>query len=265
MKKISLAFSTCPNDTFMMYAIANKKIDFYGLEFEINMLDIEKLNRATLNNKFDVTKASSAIYKHVIGNYSILSSGAAFGIEGGPLFIKRSNVELNQNSIVALPGEYTSANALFDLLYRQKFVKKYVLFSDIFALLASERVDAGVVIHEDRFTYWQHGFEFISDLGLEWKKLNDIPIPLGIFLAKNKLGYENIEKINLIIKNSIKFAENNYDEVFEWIREFSRNEHPDVIKKHIEYYVNDFSFDIGTDGKKAIDILNDFQIYTKPF
>lgn len=257
MKKLHFAFSPCPNDTFMMYALVHKKIDLCGLEFDVEFLDIEKLNQAARSGQFDVTKASAAILPFVQDQYVLLDSGAAFGIEGGPVLICNPSHHLNDQSRIVIPGEYTSANALFRRYYKKPCVKEYVLFSDIFALLSSHRADAGVIIHEDRFTYMQHGFECVFDLGLEWKNETGLPVPLGIFVAKNHLDSEIIQILDDLIKESILYARSHYSEVLPWIQEHARNEHPDVIKKHIDYYVNDLSLDMGDTGQLSLKRLNE--------
>jgi len=256
MRKLKLAFSPCPNDTFIMYAIVHKKIELYDIEFEITFLDIEKLNSAALNNEFQVTKSSAALLPHVQNHYNLLQSGAAFGKEGGPLLIAKPEFAHSPNNVIAIPGNYTSAHALFNRYYTHTCKKEFVLFSDIFALLASGRCDAGVIIHEDRFTYWQHGFECILDLGLEWKKETNLPVPLGIFMSHQSVDNTTVEKIELIMGRSIEYAINNFDEVLPWIQEYARNEHPEVIKKHIEFYVNEYSMNMGANGKKSIETLN---------
>lgn len=256
MKKFTLAFSPCPNDTFMMYAIVHQTIDLRGFQFETQLHDIETLNNEALKGTYDITKASAAVLSHISQKYTLLKSGAAFGLDGGPLLIAPFGKKLNEHSIIAIPGEHTSAHALFRRYYKKPCRKTFVLFSDIFQLLSSGQVDAGVIIHEDRFTFSQHGFECISDLGFEWKKETNLPVPLGIFLAKNTIQSNYIAVINEIIAESIVYAHSNYDKVFPWIREHARNEHPDIIRKHIEYYVNDLSFDMGEIGFSAIELLN---------
>jgi 1,4-dihydroxy-6-naphthoate synthase len=256
MKKLKLAFSPCPNDTFIMYAIVHKKIELYDFEFKITFLDIEKLNTAALKNEFHITKASAALLPFVQNTYTLLQSGAAFGKEGGPLLIANAEFEHSPNNVIAIPGIYTSAHALFNRYYTHKCKKEFVLFSEIFALLASGRCHAGVIIHEDRFTFWQHGFECIQDLGLEWKKETELPVPLGVFLAHQSLDSQTIQNIEKIIGKSIEYARNNFDETLPWIQEYARNEHPDVIKKHIDFYVNEYSLNMGADGKRGIETLN---------
>ncbi len=251
-RKLTLAFSPCPNDTFMMYALVHGKIDLKGFEFEYDLLDIEKLNRAAFNNKYDITKASAAAFPLLRENYNLLTSGAAFGLEGGPLLIKKPNVVPDEKSLIVIPGEHTSAHALFKKYYKRPCRKQFVLFSDIFALLSSGRADAGVIIHEDRFTFRQHGFECVFDLGLEWKKETGLPVPLGVFLIKKNVDQEIVSSVNELIRQSIVWSRFHYNKVFPWMKEHARNEHPDVIRKHIEYYVNDYSLDMGLIGAEAI-------------
>lgn len=256
MKKLSIGFTTCSNDVFIMYAIMQKKIDLRDYEFEVNILEIEKLNLIALEEKLDIVKTSAVFFKHVNKNYFLLDSGSAFGIDGGPLLISRPKITLNENSTICIPGKYTSAHALFNRFWKKPCRKLFVSGSEIFDLLSSQQIDAGVVIHEHRFTFSQHGFVCISDLGLEWTKETKFPVPLGIFLVKKNLGIETLNELNTIFVASIEYARNNYDEVFQFIKSHSQNIHPDAIKKHIDFYVNDYTISLGETGLQALYLLN---------
>jgi 1,4-dihydroxy-6-naphthoate synthase len=251
----TIAFSPCPNDTFIMYAVVHKKIELFDFNFEAVMLDIEDLNLNALNNSYAITKASAAIFQRVKAFYSILNSGAAFGTDGGPLLVAKPNVVFNKNSVIALPGEHTTANALFEKFFKQAHKKKYVLFSTVFEQIIEGSADAGVVIHEDRFTYGEHGLTCVMDLGKQWKKNIGLPVPLGVFLASNGFAKEQKIQLSKIIADSIAYSRKHYEEVFPWIQSHSDNKDKRIIRQHINYYVNNLSLSMGQVGKTAIEHL----------
>lgn len=259
MQTLSLAFSTCPNDTFMMYALVHERINMMGIRFKFTMMDIEQLNRAAFDGKYDVTKASAAILPKIHNKYNVFDAGAAFGLEGGPLLICRDDIFEKQPLHIIIPGENTSAKMLFERYYHTEHTFEYAVFSDIFGLMASGRADAGVIIHEDRFTFHQHGFECLLDLGAEWMKETSLPVPLGVFLGNKNCEPEVLSQVNMLIKRSIEYARANPNEVMPWIQEFARNEHPDVIRKHINWYVNKLSDELVGDGEKALKLLHSVQ------
>lgn len=260
MNTYSLAFSPCPNDTFMMYAIAHRSIDMRGLDFEFEFLDIENLNQSLLENKFDFSKASTAIIPNISDKYKLLNSGSAFGVSGGPLLISFPNKVLDKNSIIATPGLNTSANLLFNRYFKNEHQKRFVLFSEIYNMLENHKVDAGIIIHEDRFTYQSKGFECILDLGEKWISETALPVPLGNFFAKQNIDRDVINETSELISESIKYAYRNYEKVLPWIKKWARNEDENVISQHIKYYVNDLSVSIGSIGEQALISLHSTEI-----
>lgn len=231
-----------------------------GLDFEFEFLDIENLNQSILDEKFDFTKASTAIIPKVSERYKLLDSGSAFGISGGPLLIGYPQNTLNNNSIIAIPGLNTSANLLFNRYFKADHIKKFVLFSDIYNLLENNKADAGIIIHEDRFTYQTKGFTCLLDLGEEWISETGLPVPLGNFFAKKDIDKVVISETSTLISESIKYAYKNYEKILPWIKKWSRNVDDKIILKHIKYYVNDLSVSLGPIGEQALISLHSTEI-----
>jgi 1,4-dihydroxy-6-naphthoate synthase len=257
MQKISLGFSTCPNDTFIFDAMIHQKIDTEGLEFEVVLGDVEELNQKALQGELDVTKISYHAYSKIADNYLILDSGSALGYKNGPLLISRLKIypdEVDELKI-AIPGINTTANLLFSIAYPHAKNKKEYLFSDIEEAVLSNEVDAGLIIHENRFTYEKKGLKKIIDLGEYWEKETGLPIPLGGIVVNRKLDNEIQHKINRILKRSVAFAFEDPKSAYPFIKQHAQEMDEDVMYKHIELYVNDFTKELGSEGRNAIDAL----------
>lgn len=252
--QISLAYSTCPNDTFIFDAIANNRIDCEGLEFDIHMADVEELNLAAFSNKFAISKLSYHAYAYIQDKYQICNSGSALGRGNGPLFISKrsiSNKEITDAKI-AIPGKYTTANFLFSIAYPQAINKKAVLFSDIESLINKNTFDAGVIIHENRFTYSERGFTKILDLGEYWEEKTQAPIPLGGIAIDRNLP-DNIKKIfNRVLQRSLVYAFEHPEDSLNYIKQHAQEMEDDIIQKHIKLFVNKFSINLKKEGKNAI-------------
>ncbi len=256
-KKITLGFSPCPNDTFIFDAMVHHKIDTEGLEFDYFMADVEELNTKAFNGIPDVCKVSYHAYLHLINDYILLNSGSALGDDVGPLFISKkdlSNHNLNDIS-VAIPGNYTTANLLLSIAYPEVKNKKEVLFSDIETKLLNEDFDAGVIIHENRFTYHKRGLKLIADLGKRWFELTQQPIPLGGIVIKRNLDKDIINSVNRILKKSVEYAFANPDSPMGFIRCNAQEMEEEVMMKHINLYVNQYSVELGDKGRKAVETL----------
>jgi 1,4-dihydroxy-6-naphthoate synthase len=257
MTKISLGFSTCPNDTFIFDAMVHQKIDTEGLDFEVVLGDVEELNNKALNNELDVTKISYHAFSKIADNYLLLDSGSALGYKNGPLLISKHKIypdEVNDIKI-AIPGLNTTANLLLSVAFPNATNKKEYLFSDIEEAILSNEVDAGLIIHENRFTYEAKGLKKIIDLGEYWEKETGLPIPLG-GIAVNRNLYKDLQlKINRVLKRSVEFAFENPKSAYPYIKQYAQEMDEDVMYKHIELYVNDFSRELGVDGRKAINVL----------
>ena len=261
--KLTLGFSPCPNDTYIFDAMVHQKVDTEGLEFEYFMADVEKLNGDAFAEKPDITKLSFHAFMHLAGRYLLLDSGAALGFGAGPLVISKNlrHFEELKEKMVAIPGIYTTANLLFSLAMKKTEVyKKELLFSDIEDAILSDDVDAGVIIHESRFTYQLKGLHKLIDLGEYWEQLTGSPVPLGGIAAHNRLGGDVIAKVNRSIHRSVEYANLHKGELNEFIRCNAREMDTSVMQKHIDLYVNEFSVSLGVQGKQAINQMFEYAI-----
>lgn len=254
---LTLGFSPCPNDTFIFHALIKGAVKIEGIEFEERLLDVEQLNQLALSAALDVTKVSFHLYGHIRNNYTLLPSGAALGRGCGPLLISKSDCSIDslRNKAVALPGRYTTAALLLRLFAPELNNIVYMPFERIMPAVASGEVSAGVIIHESRFTFREHGLRQLVDLGEWWESDSGCPIPLGGIVAKKSLGEELTEKIGRLIAGSIAHAFDHPDAPREYIRQHSQEMSDEVCDAHIGLYVNDFSRDLGDEGRKAVALL----------
>ena len=259
--KLTLGFSPCPNDTFIFNALVNKKIDTKGFDFDVVLEDVETLNQWSFEEKLDITKLSYPAFFQNLDKYILLNSGAALGKGVGPLLISRSEVGSRKSEIekmsIALPGKNTTANLLFSFAYPEAKNRKYMIFSAIENAVLTEETDLGVIIHENRFTYQQKGLHKVTDLGEYWEEKMNAPIPLGGIAIKRSIDRSTSLQIDKLIRKSIEFAFSNYPMIADYVKEHSQEMSESVMRQHIDLYVNDFSIDLGTDGKKAIETLYD--------
>ncbi|MFO7826990.1 MAG: 1,4-dihydroxy-6-naphthoate synthase [Bacteroidales bacterium] len=257
MQKISLGYSTCPNDTFIFDAMVHHKIDTEGLEFDIVMADVEELNKKAIKQELDVTKISYHAYSKIADHYCLLDSGSALGKNNGPILISKHKIYPDEvdDINIAIPGENTTANMLFSIAYPNAKKKKEYLFSDIEDVVLSNEMDAGLIIHENRFTYEKKGLQKIVDLGEFWEKETQLPIPLGGIAVRRDLDHEIQLKINRILRKSVEFAFENPKSAYPYIKKYAQEMDEDVMYKHIELYVNQFTIDLGKDGRDAIKML----------
>ena len=255
MENLSLAYSTCPNDTFMFGAIAEKHITTKNFNFDIQMSDIEELNNMALEGIKDITKISCALYPQIEDKYIMLTSGAALGHKNGPILISNNQGDLLRlgELKVGIPGKLTTANLLLSTLASEITDKVPMLFSDIEGAIENKDIDAGLIIHENRFTYKERGFVELIDLGSVWEKKHSMPIPLGCIVVKRELAKKFGDKINALIKSSILFAYMNRKKIAPYIAKNAQTISEDVINSHIKLYVNNYSVDLGAKGKKAIE------------
>jgi len=237
--------------------LVNKKINIEGLEFEVVLEDVETLNKWSFEKKLDITKLSYPAFFQNLDKYVLLNSGAALGKGVGPLLIskvKSQNLKIETNSI-ALPGENTTANLLFSFAYPEAKNKKHMIFSAIEDSVLNEQTELGVIIHENRFTYQQKGLHKVTDLGEYWEGKMKAPIPLGGIAVRRSIDKETSLKIDKLIRKSIEFAFSNYPLITQYVKQHSQEMSEDVMRQHIELYVNNFSIDLGIDGKQAIETL----------
>lgn len=254
--KFTLGISPCPNDTFIFDALVNKKLDTEGLEFDVVLEDVQTLNQWALEGKLDISKISYGVYPLVLHNYSLLNSGSALGNGVGPLLITNStaleNHNINANSLVAIPGKNTTAHLLFALAYPHHTHKKFMLFNEIEDAVLNKMVDAGVIIHENRFTYQQKGLKKILDLGEYWEDKLKVPIPLGGIVAHKKIDEKLVPKIDALIKKSIEYAFANYPQLPEYVKIHAQEMDETIMRKHIDLYVNNHTLNLSETGHQAI-------------
>jgi len=252
--RLKLGFSTCPNDTFIFDAMIHKKVDTEGLEFDVFLGDVEELNRKAFDGHIDITKLSYHAFAYVAQNYKLLTTGSALGYKNGPLVISKHKIYPDEvHSLkVAIPGKFTTANLLFSIVFPDTKEKKEYLFSDIETAILDGEVDAGVIIHENRFTYEKKGLRKIIDLGEDWENKTKLPIPLGGIVINRKIECELGSKVNRILNRSVNFALNNPNSGYAYIKKHAREMEDEVILKHIQLYVNIFTVDLGEEGKEAV-------------
>lgn len=253
--KLSLGFSTCPNDTFIFDAMVNGKIDTYGIEFEVIMTDVEELNHLVINQKIDISKLSFHTLGYVMDKYKLLNAGSALGFGCGPLLISNDilpDFSENPNYSIGIPGKNTTANFLFNIFYPNHTNKKILVFHEIENQLLDNSIDAGVIIHENRFTYQSKGLHKITDLGEKWETSTSFPIPLGGIAINRQLDIEIQRKIDLIMKNSVSYAFENQDNVMGFVEKYAQEMDKHIMKQHIDLYVNEFTKDLGEKGRAAI-------------
>lgn len=257
--KLTIGFSPCPNDTFIFDALVNNKIDTEGLEFDTVLEDVETLNQWSFEEKLDITKLSYPALFQNTDKYVLLNSGAALGKGVGPILISKSEMKSEnssiQNSTIALPGENTTAHLLFSFAYPEAKKKIFMRFDKIEETVLSGQTELGVIIHENRFTYQQKGLHKMTDLGEFWEKKMQVPIPLGGIAIKRSVNKPVSLKVDKLIRKSIEYAFSDYPLIAEYVRLHAQEMSEDVMRKHIELYVNNFSIELGKEGKNAITVL----------
>jgi len=259
--KLSLGFSPCPNDTFIFDALVNGKIDTDGLEFEPVLEDVQTLNAWAAEEKLDVSKLSFPALFNQANKYAILNSGAALGKGVGPLLIANKPFDLSkvESSRIAIPGENTTAHFLLNYAFPQAKNKVVKLFSSIEDAVLNSEVNLGVIIHENRFTYQQKGLHKVCDLGEIWEEKEAVPVPLGCIGIKRSLSVDVQKKVDDLIRKSVNYSYQHYPQLSSYIIEHAQAMEEDVMRKHIDLYVNNFSIDLGEDGKAAIAKL--YEVY----
>lgn len=264
--ELTLGFSPCPNDTFIFDALIHHKIDTKGLTFRVEYHDVETLNSKAFKNELDITKLSYHAFAYAIQQYELLDAGSALGFGVGPLLITKNEdlasrlEEYAGNDLLAtlhdlrvgIPGKYTTANFLLGLAFPALQNKQEIVFSDIEQALLDERIDLGLIIHENRFTYQDKGLYKVIDLGDFWEKKTQRPIPLGGIVIKRDLPAEIKLLVNQLIRESVEYAFANPKSGLEYIRSHAQEMEETVMYKHIELYVNKYSSHLGDEGRSAV-------------
>jgi 1,4-dihydroxy-6-naphthoate synthase len=256
---LSLGFSPCPNDCFMFDAIVNGRIDLEGLEFAVRLADVEALNTAAFASDTDVTKLSYHAYAFCAGNYVLLDAGSALGRNCGPLLISKrvlSKTDVATGGLrIAIPGTYTTANFLLGLAFPHAQDKTALVFSAIESAVLDDQFDAGLIIHENRFTYEGKGLRKIIDLGEYWEEETGAPIPLGGIVIKRSLPDDVKLRVNRVLRRSVAYAFAHRTASLDYVRAHAQEMSEDVIYRHIDLYVNEYSIDLGAEGRRAVEML----------
>lgn len=255
--ELTLGISPCPNDTFAFGAAIHGYIDTEGLRFNTQLSDIKELNLAARTGIFDVCKVSFFAYQFIRNHYTLLEAGAALGRGVGPLIVAKTPMTAADLGAakIALPGRDTTAHLLLNFFAPHAMQRQEMLFHQIMPAVAQGRVDAGVVIHESRFTYQEHDLHLVQDLGEYWESETGLPIPLGGIVAQKRLGEAVIAKLNRVLRKSVEFAFAHPTQLMPYVAEHAQELSEDVMRKHIALYVNDFSVDLGPEGHAAVDRL----------
>lgn len=258
-RTLTIGYSPCPNDTFIFYALIHGRVRVPGVEFREQLEDVETLNRMALAGALDITKISYHALAHLREQYALLRSGGALGRGCGPLIVARAGTSLSdmKQGVIAIPGRLTTASLLLRLYDPSISNVKVMTFDRIMDAVSRGEADAGLIIHESRFTFPLYKLEKLLDLGEWWEKFSGMPIPLGGILAKRALGSELLLRIEEGIRESLRYAREHSDEVLEYCRQHSQEMDKAVMKSHIDLYVNDFSLDLGREGIAAVRRLLD--------
>lgn len=253
-----MAISTCPNDTFAFHAILNRKIDLRGLEFSIELLDIQELNAGLLEGRFDVAKASFHAALHLGKDYWVLPSGSALGFGVGPLLLAARDGESpadGPGSMTLCPGEQTTAHLLFRLFYGGEARVEQVVFSEIMPRLQQGTADFGVCIHEGRFTWQQEGLFCVEDLGTRWESATGTPLPLGGLLIRRDLDPDRAALVQQVIRESIEYGLAHRAETAATMHRYAQELDERVLFQHVDLYVNEWTVDLGETGRQALATL----------
>jgi 1,4-dihydroxy-6-naphthoate synthase len=255
--KLTIGFSPCPNDTFIFDALVNGEMDTQGIQFEYVLEDVETLNQYAMDGRLDITKLSYFAFIRAIEQYALLRSGSALGKGVGPLLIAKSPLDLQKiaDFKIAIPGVNTTANLLLTLAFPDARNKTALVFNDIEGAVLSGEYDAGLIIHENRFTYAQRGLVKLIDLGEWWEGVSGAAIPLGGIAMKRSFNPELHQSVNEMIRQSVQYSWARYPELSGFVTTHAQEMDEAVMRKHIELYVNDYTTDLGPTGVHAIETL----------
>jgi len=250
--KLTFAYSPCPNDTFMFCGVATGRLRLPGWDVDVHLHDVETLNRLALDGEYDVTKMSFHALL-LARRYELLSVGAALGYGCGPVVVSKRLIEPDDlaRCRVAVPGELTTAHMLLRLWRPDVADKVFVRYDEVMPLVASGGADAGVIIHEGRFTYEAAGLRRIVDLGEWWQGETNLPIPLGCIAARKDLGAGLVRQIESLLRRGIRESFENPDATGDYVRQYAQEMSPEVLAAHIRTFVNDYSLDLGEQGRAA--------------
>lgn len=257
-RPIRLAISTCPNDTFAFHGLMHRKVDWRGLEFQIELLDIQQLNLRTFAGDFDVAKISFHAALSLTDSMVVLPSGSALGFGVGPLLLaaKVGDKPVAVSQLTLCPGQHTTASLLFNLFYSRTSRVDQVVFSDIMPRLQKGQADFGVCIHEGRFTWQSEGLHLVEDLGTRWEAETHCPLPLGGIVGARSLGHSTLETIQAVIHDSLQYGMAHRNETFTTMRHHAQEVDDAVLMQHVDLYVNEWTVNLGPVGQTALDELS---------
>ncbi|MEZ6105367.1 MAG: 1,4-dihydroxy-6-naphthoate synthase [Pirellulaceae bacterium] len=262
MPPIHLGISTCPNDTFAFHALLNRRVDWRGLDFHVELLDVQELNERLARGEFDVAKASFFAALRMTDRLGVFRSGSALGYSVGPLLLAAANTGPPSDAWrdaqgtmreprVLCPGEATTAHLLYRLFHGQGQVE-YAVFSDIMPSLQAGTADYGVCIHEGRFTWQEQGLHRVEDLGERWEQATNSPLPLGGILGRLSLDRDTLDRVQQVIHESVRYGLDHRDETLPTMRHYAQEFNDDVLFAHVDLYVNDWTVDLGESGERAL-------------
>jgi 1,4-dihydroxy-6-naphthoate synthase len=249
--KLSLGYSPCPNDCFIFYALAHSKV-VNGIDWHIRLEDVEALNQLAKQNVLDVSKISYHAYAHLMNDYVMLPAGGALGKGVGPLIVTKEKLNSLSNKRVAIPGGLTTANLLLKLSQPDDINIVTLRYDQIMPAVTKGEVDAGLIIHESRFTYPDYGLQKFLDVGEWWESITGHLLPLGGIIAKRSLGEERLKHINKAIKESLEYAYAHPEQTEPYVAQHAQEMSEAVRQKHIDLYVNEYSLNVGEAGKTAV-------------
>lgn len=266
MTPIRLGISTCPNDTFTFHAILERQVDLRGLTFDVELLDVEELNRRLFAGDFDVAKASFHAALLLAGDLGVLPVGSALGFGVGPLLLgsrtsgapsaPHQGAAGSVQHRILCPGEHTTATLLYKLFHPDQGSIEQVVFSDIMPALQTGEADFGVCIHEGRFTWREHGLALVEDLGEVWERTTATPLPLGGILARSRLSADTIDAITRVLADSLAYALAHRQETVSTMRRYAQELTEEIMFKHVDLYVNEWTADLGETGRAALAMLS---------
>jgi len=257
-RKIHIGISTCPNDTFTFHGLMTRRVDWRGLEFELELIDIQQLNDRLFQGDFDAAKTSFHAALLLADETVVLPSGSALGFGVGPLLLSSEpgQTPTDDKQLTLCPGKHTTASLLNSLFYSATTRVEHVVFSQIMPRLQQKEADFGVCIHEGRFTWEQQGLGLVEDLGTRWETETDCPLPLGGIVARRSLTDEVIAKVQDVIRDSLEFALADRDAALPTMRKYAQEFDDEVLMKHVDLYVNDWTTELGTTGNNALQQLS---------
>ena len=258
-QKIHLGISTCPNDTFAFHGLMTRSVDWRGLDFEVELIDIQQLNDRLFVGDFDAAKTSFHAALLLAAETVVLPSGSALGFGVGPLLLSAEpgTTPTDGSQVTLCPGQHTTASLLNSLFYPATSRVEHVVFSEIMPKLQRREADFGVCIHEGRFTWEQQGLGLVEDLGTRWETATGCPLPLGGIVARRRLTSEVIANVQRVIRDSLEFALADRDAALPTMRKYAQEFDDDVLMQHVDLYVNDWTIDLGSVGKNALQQLSE--------